>query len=351
MFGSEKSLGVAPRERPVFIPLRLVANLSREHKGKNMAKFHYMPLVINDYIADTTHLTTQEHGAYLLLLMAAWRTPDCNLPNDDKKLARYAGLRMNHWLRIKDTIMEFWTIDGDKIFQKGQTKVRFRLSAKSDKATQNINARWLKTKETTDTDVSRPYYGTDTIKVKDKEEKKEIPKGISKEIEKKQAKGKGERLPEKWWPEDKELNFAIEQLGEVKAYDEIEKFRDHWAAAPGTKGRKSDWPATWRNWIRRQPEFNPNSSRGSTGPSDIVAAVSATVPLQSGKSRLRSNKIHHDPGSPGEGLPESGGAVGGKLGAIATRFDQVGVDQDEGEDSSQEHDNGRNHAAIYNLHG
>lgn len=31
-----------------------------------------------------------------------------------------------------------------------------------------------------------------------------------------------------------------------------ESFRDYWVARPGKDGRKSDWQATWRNWIRNQ---------------------------------------------------------------------------------------------------
>ena len=31
-----------------------------------------------------------------------------------------------------------------------------------------------------------------------------------------------------------------------------ETFRDYWIAQPGAKGRKLDWFATWRNWVRRE---------------------------------------------------------------------------------------------------
>jgi hypothetical protein len=29
-------------------------------------------------------------------------------------------------------------------------------------------------------------------------------------------------------------------------------FVDYWIAQPGQKGVKSDWEATWRNWMRRK---------------------------------------------------------------------------------------------------
>ena len=32
---------------------------------------------------------------------------------------------------------------------------------------------------------------------------------------------------------------------------EMQKFCDYWNAQPGQRGVKLDWPATWRNWIRK----------------------------------------------------------------------------------------------------
>ena len=47
-----------------------------------MAKFPHLPLWTDAYMADTLHLTHEEHGLYLMLLMTVWRCPDCKIPND-----------------------------------------------------------------------------------------------------------------------------------------------------------------------------------------------------------------------------------------------------------------------------
>lgn len=66
---------------------------------------------------------------------------------------------------------------------------------------------------------------------------------------------RGSRLPDDWIPSPEETRFALEtQATWDEAYVAVvaEKFADYWRAQPGMKGRKTDWSATWRNWVRNE---------------------------------------------------------------------------------------------------
>lgn len=82
----------------------------------------------------------------------------------------------------------------------------------------------------------------------------------------KSAPKKGSRIPEDF-PTDDEIDWAKENAPAVNVTIEAHKFRDYWVALPGQKGVKLDWPATWRNWIRR---CAPSAPRESNGPRNLL---------------------------------------------------------------------------------
>lgn len=74
--------------------------------------------------------------------------------------------------------------------------------------------------------------------------------------------GRGTRLPDDWQPSADERGFASDLGMDPDAT--ASSFRDYWVAVAGAKGRKADWPATWRNWCRRDAERRQPS--GALGP-------------------------------------------------------------------------------------
>lgn len=110
-----------------------------------MSKPSHIPLFPDSYHRDTTHLTTEEHGAYFLLLMAAWGNENCSLPNEEKRLAALAKMSLHQWRKISATILEFWTVEGTRIVQ-GRLRKEWRyVQQKREKRKAAAEARWTAT--------------------------------------------------------------------------------------------------------------------------------------------------------------------------------------------------------------
>jgi uncharacterized protein YdaU (DUF1376 family) len=123
-----------------------------------------MMLWTDAYLADTVHLSTTEHGAYLLLLMAMWRAGG-TLPLDEVRLARVCKMRLDQYRRIAPVLMEFFTVEGDRITQKRLKTERDRALVTSAKrvasGSMGGTAKSLKTK------AARLANATDLPKQKD----------------------------------------------------------------------------------------------------------------------------------------------------------------------------------------
>ena len=92
----------------------------------------WMPFYVNDYIGDTRHLSTVQHGAYLLLLLSYWARG--GLPDNDQQLANITGLPLEEWLvHRRDTEGVFlWGLEAQKVdkeLQRTTNKVAKRREA------------------------------------------------------------------------------------------------------------------------------------------------------------------------------------------------------------------------------
>ena len=107
-----------------------------------------MPLYIGDYLADTSRLTTEQHGAYLLLLMDYWRSG--KLPNNDQVLSQIAKLSPDAWSNARAMLEQFFSIeDGFWVHKRVEQELQQAVDNKTKnhkRAVDAANARW-KTQE------------------------------------------------------------------------------------------------------------------------------------------------------------------------------------------------------------
>ena len=105
-----------------------------------------MPVFIGDYLADTMHLSTEQHGAYLLLLFHLWRRG--SLRDEDAVLAQISGLGESAWKQHRQVLAEFFRIHGGLWQHARVEKERARVAAttqsKAKKAKLAASSRWGK---------------------------------------------------------------------------------------------------------------------------------------------------------------------------------------------------------------
>ena len=73
-----------------------------------MATLPYIQLYVSDYLADTMHLTAEEHGAYLLLIMNYWQTEK---PIPKNRLQGITRVFNDRWTTVKSSLSDFFKVD------------------------------------------------------------------------------------------------------------------------------------------------------------------------------------------------------------------------------------------------
>jgi hypothetical protein len=76
---------------------------------------------------------------------------------------------------------------------------------------------------------------------------------------------RGSRLPTGWTPTGELIEQMRAECPTVNLEAEHRKFTDHYRAKTGRDAAKLDWPAAWRNWIRRAADMQPAPTNGRRG--------------------------------------------------------------------------------------
>lgn len=220
---------------------------------------HYYKFNIGDYRRDTGHLSLVEHGIYRVLL-------DTYILDEKPLCADKAKLMRSHCVRTADeekalenVLADFFVLTNEGYLHKRCEREIEEFHGKAEKAKQSALVRWANNANALKNDANAMRTGCEddanhkplTINHKPLT----ILKDLSPQAEPTQKSKRGTRLSEDWkptlefWDEAKLINPNIldARLTQIAA-----EFRDYWISKSGASATKTDWLATWRNWIRKE---------------------------------------------------------------------------------------------------
>jgi hypothetical protein len=109
-----------------------------------------------------------------------------------------------------------------------------------------------------------PYdYGSPTTPLPSGKERKGSGNGMEMDVK---NSNRGTRLPADFVLPEDWIGFCQQYRPDLNPHKVFDEFKDYWTALPSGKGTKTDWTATWRNWVRRQnaPKQDAVSKRQET---------------------------------------------------------------------------------------
>jgi len=80
----------------------------------------------------------------------------------------------------------------------------------------------------------------------------ETEREAEKKTEKRQKSNRGSRLPVDFVLPEDWIAFCQQERKDLIPAKVFEEFKDYWISVPANKATRTDWLATWRNWVRRQ---------------------------------------------------------------------------------------------------
>ena len=76
-----------------------------------MARLPIMPVFTDAPVGDTLHLSHDQFGAYMLILIATWRDNGQALPDDGRRMAYLTRATVKEWrTRLRPVLVEFFDI-------------------------------------------------------------------------------------------------------------------------------------------------------------------------------------------------------------------------------------------------
>lgn len=210
-----------------------------------MSKQPFLPLFFGDFLASTAEWTGEERSLYLTLLGYQWSLG--SLPAEPEKLRRVVQWEAKLFRQCWPTVAgKFTEVDGRLLNHRLElhrekseeiAKLRSEIGRRGGQASVAS-----KRQAKASAEVKQPSTnGNGFAEPNSNHPSHTIFKNPPTPRKRGGAQG-SKRCPEGFEPD---LDFARREVPGIDAEAEAAKFRDFEFAKP-----RSDWPATWRNWIR-----------------------------------------------------------------------------------------------------
>ena len=211
---------------------------------------------IGDYASHTRHLTLMEDLAYRRLLDLYYlHERPLNARSTD--VARAIGMR-DYEAEVATVLGEFFElVDGSGWINWRADEEIVRCKSKQEQASRAGKASAQRRFNARSTDVQPPITHDPLPNTQERTSTEKSVEGGAGGTRAERA-DRGTRLPADWSPTEADRAFAA-NLG-VAVDREAASFRDYWHSKPGADGRKTNWSATWRNWVRRSSERKGNGT-------------------------------------------------------------------------------------------
>lgn len=110
----------------------------------------YFPFYVNDFANDPVveSMSTEQVGAYLLLLCKAWRQkPPGTLPKDDTVLARWARLSPERWSEVRTGVLAAFCAGSDDRWHQKRMRQEFAKLAHISKSRSDAGRKGVEAKQ------------------------------------------------------------------------------------------------------------------------------------------------------------------------------------------------------------
>lgn len=210
---------------------------------------------LGDYAKDAGHLSMLEHGAYRCMLDLCYAT-EKPLPLDREKLNRLVRANSDEEKQAVSLVLVEFFDETPEGWMHKRVREEIKKASARIKAARTNGKKGGRPKTQRDTQRDAIGLAKQNPDLTQVEPRSKLPSTTSHLPPPKKEQGaqrsRGSRLLAGWRPDVKLQGWAAKERPDLDIEQTIARFCDHWTAAPGSRGVKLDWDATFRNWVRNE---------------------------------------------------------------------------------------------------